>query len=176
MTTVRMPLKQPRTAKAFFRSRHRPPLMIPARLDAAPLGNSFSMNRRGTVTMQYLHHPSCCGLRRRLLLIQLSLPNSHVRPDSRFPDIASWHLDLHADPDLMCRKLVAERRLQVVSRTASTNGMANAIFGRSLGVTLRFGGKAFCSAARTIRRCTLYFGATPLMVPSPRSYSQRSRL
>jgi hypothetical protein len=23
------------------------------------------------------------------LLIQLSLPNSHVRPDSRFPDIAS---------------------------------------------------------------------------------------
>ena len=44
MTTVRMPLKQPRIAKAFFRSRHRPPLMIPARLDAAPLGNSFSMN------------------------------------------------------------------------------------------------------------------------------------
>src|ERR1700730_1757648 len=123
MTTVRMTLKQPRTAKAFFRSRHRPPLMIPARLDAAPLGNSFSMNRRGTVTMQYLHHPSCCGLRRRLLLIQLSLPNSRVRPDSRFPDIASWHLDLHADPDLMCRKLVAERRLKVVSRTASTNGM-----------------------------------------------------
>jgi len=64
--------------------------------------------------MQYLHHPSCGGLRRRLLLIQLSLQNSHVRPDSRFPDIASWHLDLHADPDLMCRKLVAERRLQVV--------------------------------------------------------------
>ena len=111
--------------------------------------------------MQYLHHPTCCGLRRRLLLIQLSLQNSHVRPDSRFPDIASWHLDLHADPDLMCRKLVAERRLQVVSRTASTNGMANAIFGRSLGVTLRFGGKAFCSAARTVRRCTLYFWAPP---------------
>lgn len=76
--------------------------------------------------MQYLHHPSCCGLSRRLLLIHLSLPNSHVRPDSRFPDIASWHLDLHADPDPMCRKLVAERRLQVVPRTVSTNGMANA--------------------------------------------------
>jgi hypothetical protein len=33
------------------------------------------------------------------------------------------------------------------------NGIANAIFGRSLGVTLRFGGKAFCSAARTGRAC-----------------------
>src|SRR5258708_35754680 len=119
------------------------------------------MNPRGTLRFSTSIHPSFCGLRRPLLPILLSLPNARVRPDSRFRDIASRHLDLHADPDLMCRKLVAQRRLQVVSRTASTNGMANAIFGRSLGVALRFGGKAFCSAARTVRRCTLYFWGDP---------------
>jgi hypothetical protein len=35
------------------------------------------------------------------------------------------------------------------------------IFGRSLGVTFRFGSAAFLRAARTVRRCTLYFWATP---------------
>jgi hypothetical protein len=43
------------------------------------------------------------------------------------------------------------------------NAIANPIFGRSRGFIFRFGGKAFFKAARTVRRCTLYFWAIPLM-------------
>src|SRR5215831_2740605 len=47
------------------------------------------------------------------------------------------------------------------------------ITGRSRSTGLRSGGSALASACRTIRRCTLSFAATPLMVPTPNSYSLR---
>jgi hypothetical protein len=48
-----------------------------------------------------------------LSYIQLSLPGPDVRPDCRFPNIACWHLDLHAAPDLMRRMSLIERCLKV---------------------------------------------------------------
>src|SRR5271166_761718 len=56
---------------------------------------------------------------------------------------------------------------------ASMNGTSGPITGRTRSTGLRPGGSALESACRTIRRCTLSFSATPLMVPTPNSYSLR---
>ena len=53
------------------------------------------------------------------------------------------------------------------------NATAPASFGRSRCATLRSRGIASLSASRTRRRCIPSFFATPLMVPTPCSYSRR---
>jgi len=52
------------------------------------------------------------------------------------------------------------------------NPAAGPSFGLSRGAVLRGGGTAFATASRTIRRCTLNFRATPLILPTPCSYSR----
>ena len=65
------------------------------------------------------------------------------------------------------------RRLAVHFQMPSMNGMSGRSTGHSRSVRLRSGGCASASAWRTIRRCTLSLPATPLIVPTPNSYSLR---
>jgi len=59
------------------------------------------------------------------------------------------------------------------SRMASMKERSGPIAGRSRSLCLRSGGSAFARAWRTIRRCTPSWCATPLIVPTPNSYSLR---
>src|SRR5215469_14076368 len=56
---------------------------------------------------------------------------------------------------------------------ALMNARSGPITGRSRWLCSRSGGSAFASAWRTIRRCTPSLCATPLIVPTPNSYSLR---
>jgi hypothetical protein len=60
-----------------------------------------------------------------------------------------------------------------VSRIASTNSTAAFSFHRGRCVFFLHGGSALPIASRTILRCTPSFLATPVIVPTPNSYSRR---
>ena len=63
--------------------------------------------------------------------------------------------------------------LRSASRIASMNSTAGAIFICGRSVFLRRAGIALWIASRTTRRCTRSFRATPWIVPTPNSYSNR---
>jgi hypothetical protein len=65
------------------------------------------------------------------------------------------------------------RSLRSDSRIASINDTAAAIFTAGRSVFLRCAGTAFRTASRTMRRCTPNFRATPMIDPTPNSYSRR---
>jgi hypothetical protein len=176
MTAMGMPLRQPRTAKAFLRSRDRPRLMIPTRPDAKSSENSFSMTRRAASLAIASINQAAEAWGSRVdafssAFLTLTCARMVLSPISHAGISERRHIQIWC---AVCRR--ARGAFESFSRMSSTNGMANAIFGRTLGFTFRFGGTSLFSAARTVRRCTLYFWATPLMVPTPCSYSRRIRL
>ena len=66
----------------------------------------------------------------------------------------------------------AQRRMSS-SRMVLMNAIAGPSLGFSRSATLRSLGTALAKASRTIRRCTPSFFPTPLIVPTPCSYSLR---
>jgi hypothetical protein len=176
MADVRMPLKCASITRAFLRSCNLPLVMKSAMPERSLLlATSFLISGRGllAVSTSIIHLAATWDV--WVAFIWIFLARTYLCTlNSLAAKPGTWARSRSQIRCNVCRSFHGSDKSSF--SIVSINGIADAIFGRARCGVFRFGGALLFNAARTVRRWTLNFRATPLMVPTPCSYSRRNRL